>query len=167
MNENEKINIEKKDDDKKKKRLIIIFIIIILILSLVIGLMACQLLDGDKPSKTAVIEQDTQEELNDVEETGQLRIKINPVVTVKNDTMQNLNFCNYNDERLLQCKIKVGEDYVYIGEKLKPSEILKGDFVDMKHLKTGENEALAEIYSFSLAGDAIGQTNVKMTLNVE
>ena len=154
-------------NDKKKKTLIIILIIVIAALAAALGFTVVHVLNDNGPSRTAVIEQDNETERNDADETGQLRIKINPVITVKNDTMQNLNFCNYNEGRLLQCKIKVGDNYVYDSGLLEDGSVLKGDFVETKYLKKGENEALAEIYSYSPEEDPIGQTNVKVTLTVE
>lgn len=160
-------NTNTSGNDKKKKTLIIILIIVIAALAVALGFTVVHMLNDNGPSRTAVIEQDNDTDLNDVDTTGQLRIKINPVIKVKNDTMQNLNFCNYNEGRLLQCKIKVGDNYVYDSGLLEEGEILKGDFVEMKHLKKGENEALAEIYSYSPEEEPIGQTNVKITLTVE
>ena len=163
--ENENVNQNGKD--KKKKTTIVILILVIVALVAALAITSCHFLNDNGPSRTAVIEQDNDTDLNDVDTTGQLRIKINPVITVKNDTMQNLNFCNYNEGRLLQCKIKVGDNYVYDSGLLKEGEILKGDFVEMKYLKKGANEALAEVYSYSPEEEPIGQTNVKVTLTVE
>lgn len=154
-------------NDRKTKTLIIILIIVIAALAAALGFTVVHMLNDNGSSRTAVIEQDNETDLNDVETTGQLRIKINPVINVKKDTMQNLNFCNYNEGRLLQCKIKVGDNYVYDSGLLEDGSVLKGDFVETKYLKKGENEALAEIYSYSPEEDPIGQTNVKVTLTVE
>lgn len=159
-------NTEQKGE-KKKKGLIVFLVVLIIALAAALGFMAWQMMHAE-PGQTAVIETDPNEELNSVDGTGQVRIKINPVITVKNDTMQNLNFCNYNEDRELQCKIKVGESYVYTSKKLKSSEILVGDFVKMEKLKKGKNEAIAEVYSFAPdSEELIGQTNVKIELNVE
>lgn len=161
-------NPNEQEEKKDKKIIIIILLLIIILLIGVLGFTVVKMMNNNPtPGQTAVIEQDDETELNDADATGQIRIKINPVINVKNDTMQNLNFCNYNEGRLLQCKIKVGEDYVYDSGFLKEGEILKGDFVDMKYLKSGENEAMAEVYSYTLDEEPIGQTNVKVTLTVE
>jgi hypothetical protein len=148
-----------------KKNKILLIVIVLLLIIIGIGILL-YLNQDDGVSKTAVIQTDTKEELNDPS-SGNLRIKICPVVTVKDDTMQNLNFANYNQDRLLECKIKCGGKYVYDSGYLPQSKILVGDFVDTSGLSKGENEALAEIYSYSLDKKPIGQTNVELTLNVQ
>ena len=46
-------------------------------------------------------------------DTGQIRVSVNTSVNIKDGTMQDLFFSNYNEDRLLQCKIKVDDKYVY------------------------------------------------------
>ena len=154
-------------ENNKTQKIIIILLVLALLVA--VGLLAMQLLGGEEelkgPSQTAVIEKNEAEELTP-QTAGQIRIKINPVVEVKNDTLQNLNFCNYNEERKLQCKIKVGEEYVYDSGRLEPGMELKGDWVAKPEaLESGENEATAEIYSYDLEDNPIGQTNVNIVLN--
>ena len=112
------------------------------------------------------VEENPAEELND-SASGSIRIKLSPTVTVKNGVMQDLNFCNYNEERLMSCKIMVGGQCAYESGFLVEGKILTGDFIDTELLQTGEQEALAEIYSFDLEKKPIGQTNVKIKLVVE
>lgn len=151
----------------KKEREIYIVIIIILLLLLLASLTAVLIINNQhmQPGKTAVIEQTEEKMLTDTS-GGQIRIKINPSVTVKDGTMQNLNFYNYNENRLLKCKIRCGEDYVYESGFVEEGSILKGDFVDITQLKSGENQAVAEVYYYTSEEELLGQTNVKIVLDL-
>ncbi len=150
------------------QRILIIVLLAALIVTLLLLLVQCE---GEEeeytgPSRTAVIQQNQEEPLNETG-SGTIRIVINPVVQVLDDTMQNLGFCNYNKDRLLQCRIKAGEHYVYDSGLLPEGTELAGDFVDTEYLQTGENAALAEIYSYDLDENLIGQTNVKIKLDLQ
>lgn len=147
---------------QKTQRILVLLLIAAMILILILLAVQCQEEKG--PSKTAVISVNEEEPLNR-SETGSIRIVISPVVQVLGDTMQNLGFCNYNEDRLLQCRIKVDGKYVYDSGMLSEGSELVGDFVKSEHLQQGENEAVAEIYSYTLEREPVGQTNVKITLN--
>lgn len=150
----------------KKEKNKYILIIIILIILLIASIIAGTVIYINKPVQgaTAVI-QKQNEELTD-NSGGRVRIKINPFVTVKDNTMQNLNFCNYNEDRLLKCKLKLKDSYIYESVLLQEGSLLEGDFVDTTKLKKGENEVLAEVYSYNTDGTLMGQTNVIIVLNL-
>ncbi len=132
----------------QQQRICIIVLIALLIIMLFIMLGQCS--QSGETGQTAVIEENPQVELTDAE-NGIIRIKISPVIDIRNKTMQNMNFCNYNQGRLLRCKIKFGEEYVYDSGFLAEGKILKGDFIRDEGLAPGNNEAIAEIYSKSEA----------------
>jgi len=143
-----------------------IIVLVMLILLITASAVICwqyQTIHSQPP--TAVIENNDKEELTDTS-TGMIRIKINPFITIKNGTMQNLNFCNYNEDRLLVCKIKVNDTYIYESDYVDEGNILKGDYIETGCLEKGGNEALAEIYSFSKEKEPMGQTNVKIVLSL-
>jgi hypothetical protein len=165
------IEIQEEEEEKGAKRRTIILVIIIILLTGMLAFAGSLLYKQYKaentgPSRTAVIQTNEEEELTDPTE-GSIRIKINPYVQILEETMQNLMFCNYNKDRLLKCKIKVGDTYVYDSGYLSEGNILVGDFIDTSALTTGENEAIAEIYSYTVDYEKVGQTNVKMTLSMQ
>ena len=118
--------------------------------------------DDLETSKTAVIVQ-TDEELNDMG-GGQLRIRINSAVQIYENTMQDLAFANLNEDRQLQCKIKVGDTYVYNSGLVKSGDIIQADVVDISALKQGKNQGTAEIYSYDMDNELISQTNTIIDL---
>jgi len=150
---------EKNENKKKKPILIIILVVIILAL---IGALAFFILNDN--DKTAIIVE-TDMELQDVENDGMIRIKMNPYINVQKDTMQNLEFYNLNEGRLLQLKIKAKDKYVYESELIEEGKIVKADVIDTKDLPSGETEALAEVYSYTPDGELVAQTNVEIVLN--
>jgi hypothetical protein len=160
---------EEEEEENKKKTVLLVIIILLLVSILIVasGLLYKEYTSKDTgPSKTAVIRENEEVELTDPSE-GSIRVKINPYVQIQDGTMQNLMFCNYNKDRLLKCKIKVGSTYVYDSGYLSEGNILVGDFIDTSVLKAGENEAIAEIYSYTVDYEKVGQTNVKMTLTMK
>lgn len=153
---------------KRYRNILLLLLFLLLIVLLTVWITSCMMEKNREkgPSVTAVIKENT-EEVADHSASGSIRIVINPVVEIIDDTMQNLGFCNYNENRFLQCKIKVGETYIYDSGLLPEGSELIGDFVDTGELKKGENEALAEIYSYTEEQLPIGQTNVKIILNLQ
>jgi len=153
---------EKKE---RKQKILTVLLIIALIVILILLMIQCQ---GEPaysgPSRTAVIEKNETEELTEPDSRS-TRIVISPSVRIINETMQDLYFCNYNKERLLRCRIKVGEEYVYDSGMLEEGKELIGDFIKTDALMAGDNEALAEIYSYDLEENPIGQTNVNLILH--
>ena len=147
---------------REKIQGIIILILIVLLAA------ACIMLvrqEEPEPGETAVIETNTEETLTDTS-GGQIRIRINPVVDIKGGIMNNLNFANYNEDRLLRCRILLGEEYIYDSGLIASGDMLKGDFINAESLASGMNEAVAEVYSYDTAENLLGQTNVKITLNM-
>lgn len=144
--------------DKNKNTIIKLLIIIVLILAVFL-IRQC-----NAPQKTAIIvggDEQVQEAVN-----GQIRIKMNPSINIKKGTMQDMEFCNYNKDRLMQVKITVGEKQIYESGFVNPGDILKADIIETKNLKKGVNQAVAEIYTYNLEEEPIGQTNVKIQLNL-
>ena len=149
----------------KKEKIQWIIILILLILLTASAVMLVR--QNNQPAgQTAVIENNPDETLTDTS-GGQIRIKINPVVDISGDVMNNLNFANYNEDRLLRCRILLGDEYIYDSGFIASGDMLKGDFIRTENLLPGSNEAVAEIYSYDTAENLLGQTNVKITLNME
>lgn len=156
---------------KKKERLLSAALILALLVILILLLQQC----GQPevvPGMTAVIEKAPETELNDAA-GGSIRIKLSPSVTIKNHTLQNLNFCNYNEDRLMYCRILCRDVCIYESGYLKEGEILVGDLLNhegkelIDSLGTGQQEALVEVYTCSLEKEPAGQTNVKIKLRLE
>ena len=154
------------NEREKRQRRLILVLLAALLITLILLLAQCQGEEYSGPSTTAVIQQNPQEVV-DAAGSGTIRIVINPVVQVLDDTMQNLGFSNYNKDRLQRCRIKVGERYVYDSGLLPEGSVLAGDFVDTEYLQEGDNDALAEICSYDLDENLIGQTNVQIRLNLQ
>ena len=105
-------------------------------------------------------------ELKDTSD-GQIRIKMNPFITINDGMMEDMGFGNYNENRLLKIKIKVGDEYIYESDYIKPSQVLEGDMLDNLDIDDGTSDAIAEVYSYTTDGTFIGQTNVALKLNNE
>ncbi len=146
--------------NKLKERFKTVLIIVLIIIIILLLLRGC---DGDE-SKQAVIVEDTTVELKDTSD-GNIRVKLNPVVDVENGLLQNLNFSNFNEERLLKIKIKVDDEYIYESDFIKPSEILEKDYIKDNNIELDGKEAIAEIYSYTIDKEMVGQTNVVIELN--
>ena len=149
-------------NEKNKKQKILIIILLIAVALMGAGLF--YVLNGNdlRTSKTAVIVQ-TNEELSDTN-GGQVRIRINSALQVYEDTMQDLAFANLNEGRQLQCRIKVGDSYVYDSGLVKSGDAIQADIVDTSTLKQGKNQAIAEIYNYDMDNELIGQTNTIIDL---
>jgi len=121
------------------------------------------------PGQAAVIEKDEEVQLNDMV-SGSTRIKLSPSVTVENGRLTNLNFCNYNEGRLMKCRILVEDTCIYESIFLKEGEMLSEDVLPdgaAKSLKPGPQEALVEVHTCTLEEEPVGQTNVKIKLTVK
>ena len=154
-------NIKNTDEKKEKsKKIIILLLILLLIAAGVIG----YLLTREEP-KTAVIE-NINTEYTDPDE-GQIRVKLNPYINISSNTMQDLEFYNLNENRLMTCKITVDDKVVYDSDYISTGEVIKADVIDTDDLEKGENEALAEISSYTLDKEKQGTSQVKVTLNVK
>ena len=149
-------------NEKNKKQKILIIVLLIAVVLMGVWLFYALHADDLETSKTAVIVQ-TDEELNGMG-GGQLRIRINSAVQIYENTMQDLAFANLNEDRQLQCKIKVGDTYVYNSGLVKSGDIVQADVVDISALKQGKNQATAEIYSYDMDNELISQTNTIIDL---
>ena len=149
-------------NEKNKKQKILIIVLLIAVVLMGVGLFYALHADDLETSRTAVIVQ-TDEELNDMS-SGQVRVRINSAVQIYEETMQDLAFANLNQDRQLQCKIKVGDTYVYNSGFVKSRDIVQADVIDISALKQGKNQATAEIYSYNMDKELIGQTNTIIDL---
>ena len=149
-------------NEKNKKQKILIIILLIAVAFMGAGLFYVLNSNRLETSKTAVIVH-TDEKLSDTS-GGQVRIRINSAVQIYEDTMQDLAFANLNEDRQLQCKIKVGDTYVYNSGLIKSGDIVQADVIDTSALQQGKNTATAEIYSYDMGKDLIGQTNTIIAL---
>lgn len=150
---------EKKND--RAKNVIIIILILLLIAALVI--LGISKIRTDQPVRTAVLEAIPEEQMT-LNDDGMVDIKINQVITVKNGIMQDLQFKNTNANRVLRCKIKFGDEYIYDSNDLEPGMEIVGDFIDTENFEVGTNEAVAEVTSYSLDGIKRMQLNVELKL---
>ena len=152
------------ESTNEKNKIQKILIIVLLIAVVLMGAWLFYTLHSDdlETSKTAVIVQ-TDEELNDMG-GGQVRVRINSAVQIYEETMQDLAFANLNQDRQLQCKIKVGDTYVYNSGFVKSRDIVQADVIDISALKQGKNQATAEIYSYNMDNELISQTNTIIDL---
>ena len=149
-------------NEKNKKQKILIIVLLIAVVLMGVGLFYALHADDLETSRTAVIVQ-TDEELNDMS-SGQVRVRINSAVQIYEETMQDLAFANLNQDRQLQCKIKVGNTYVYNSGFVKSRDIVQADVIDISALKQGKNQATAEIYSYNMDNELISQTNTIIDL---
>ena len=145
---------------KLKERIKTITIIVLIIIIIILLLRGC----SGEPNNTTQIIDDDKTTLQDTT-GGEIRIKFSPVVTISNGVMEELNFCNYNENRILKLKIMVNGDYVYESKQINAGEILVSDLINTKSLQRGENEAIAEVYSYTSEGELMGQTNVEFKLD--
>lgn len=153
----------KQINNKKKNRILKILIIIMIIIIILLLVTMCRLSSLYADKNTAVIETSVMEDRNDNMDTT--RIIINPDVIVKNGVMQNLEFTNLNENRSLECIIKIGDKEIYKSNKIKTGETLKGDYIDVSLLNPDENEAVAEIRSYNSKNENLSQTNVKIKIH--
>lgn len=147
------------EKNKNKERIKTFLIVILTIIIIFLLLRGC----GVGNESSSVIKEDSNVVLND-NSSGQVRIKLNPVIDVKDGVMENLNFCNYNEDRLLKVKIKVDDEYIYESDFIKPKEVLESDIIKENNLKLDGKEAIGEIYSYTTDKEFIGQTNVVLQL---
>ena len=147
------------EKNKNKERIKTFLIVILTIIIIFLLLRGC----GVGNESSSVIKEDSNVVLND-NSSGQVRIKLNPVIDVKDGVMENLNFCNYNEDRLLKVKIKVDDKYIYESDFIKPKEVLESDIIKENNLKLDGKEAIGEIYSYTTDKEFIGQTNVVLQL---
>ena len=150
---------EKKND--RVKTIVIIILIILLMAALVIlGIMKMK---TEQPVRTAVLEAIPEEQMT-LNDDGMVDVKINQFITVKNGIMQDLQFKNTNVNRVLRCKIKFNDEYVYDSNDLEPGMEIVGDYINTENMKFGTNEAVAEVTSYSLDGIKRMQLNVELKL---
>lgn len=149
-------------NEKNKKQKILIIVLLIAVVLMGVGLFYALHSDDLETSKTAVIVQ-TDEELNDMS-SGQLRIRINSAVQIYEETMQDLAFANLNKDRQLECKIKVGDTYIYDSGFIQTGDIVQADVIDTSVLQQGKNTATAEIYSYDMDKELVSQTNTIIDL---
>ena len=93
------------------------------------------------------------------------KVKLNPSMDIKESVLQNLNFTNFNEDRLVKIKIKVDNKYVYESDFIKPREVFERDLIKENDLKLDGKEAIGEIYSYTTDKELVGQTNVVINLN--
>ena len=116
-------------------------------------------------SGTAVI--DHEDDVTPIKpQNDSIRIKINTAITVKGSIMQNLNFANDNEDRLLRCRIVHGGECIYDSGLLACGDMLKGDFINAVSLASGINMAVAKIYSYDMSENLQSQTDVNVSLDV-
>lgn len=147
---------------KLKERIKSIVIIALIIIIAILLYQSC----NAKETETAVITENKEVLLND-NSSGNIRVKLNPSVEIKEGVLQNLNFSNYNEDRLLKIKIKVDDEYIYESDFIKPREVLERDLIKENNLNLDGKEAIGEVYSYTTDKELVGQTNVVININNE
>ena len=154
---------------KMKERIKTIIIIVLIIIIIILLLRGCEGVShngtDDGNNNTTQIIVDDKETLHDTTD-GNIRIKINPNIKIKNGMMEDLNFCNYNEDRILKLKIMVDNQSAYESGEIGAGEILKSDYLNTNVLKEGSNNAIAQVYSYSEARELLSQTNVAVSLEM-
>lgn len=152
---------EKISKNTASKIVITILLVLLLILGGIVAYMA--LSDGD--DKTAIIT-NADESLTNVDDSNELRVKMNTSLRIAKDTIQDLQFYNLNKDRYMECKIRLdGEDsYVYESPMIKEGEVIAADIIDTKDIKEGTNKAVAEVYAYNMDKNLTKQTNINITL---
>ena len=145
-----------RENKDRKKAVIVLLLILVLILSVVLVWFINQ-----KPETAVLV--DSGEELTS-NATGKIRVSVNTSVNIKYHTMQDLLFSNYNEDRLLQCKIKVNDEYIYESQLIDPEKTIQADVIDDKSIPTGQTPAVVEVYSYNFDQELQGQTNVNISL---
>lgn len=140
-------------------------IIVIIILIMVMAIFFFHNCNGNE-IETAVTTENKEVLLND-NSNENIKVKLNPSIDIKEGVLQNLNFSNFNEDRLLKIKIKVNNEYIYESDFIKPKEVLKSDLIKENNLKLDGKEAIGEIYSYTTDKELVGQTNVVINLNDE
>lgn len=152
----------RKEKEKEQKQRLIFLIVLIILLLVMLAMFAYKL---SQPVETAAI-LPANEEVHDADATGTIRISVEPSVTIRDGTMQDLNFFNTNKNRLMSIKIYTQDgnkikDLVYTSPKIETGTAIVGDFIDTSKLKKGTNKATVEVYYYDLEEKIIGRTNVK------
>lgn len=147
----------------RNNRIYLGFVGVVVAVAMTGGVMT--LLNRDDDSKiNRYVEDTVVEDVNtDVSKT---RFRFNTTVTVKKNTIQNLNFENVNEDKTMQIKIKCDDEYVFDSHSIEFGKKLTADVL-MKPLDKGDYDALAEVYTFNSDGEKTNQTNFNMKIVVE
>lgn len=141
------------------------YIVLIIILAALFCLSAAAVIYMAAADDETAVVMKTDEALEKPDETGKVRVKMNTYIDIYEDTLQSVDFYNLNHNRLLKLKITVDGNNIYESEYINEGEVLEADLADTSKLPKGETEALAEVYSYTLDRELIGQRNVEITLN--
>jgi len=152
-----------------KKRLVIsLLLLVFLALGGTIALLNMnsseKTIDNDSLQSKPIFVPEAGKEILTRNEPGELRVRINPVVYVKHNTMQNLELYNLNKDRYLVCELIYEDEIIYTSDYIKEGEMLKGDVIKTDNLNKGDNEVTVAISSFALDKQKMGQTNVIINL---
>jgi len=156
--------VEKMNNGEKDKRRLLLLILIIILLCISVILAVLVVFSSSRDN--AVIA-GTEEVLHDVSD-GQVRIRINSFINVNGKTMENLEFCNINDNRLMQCKIRLADrsNYIYQSDLIESGSVVQSDSIRSSMLDNGNNNCIAEIYTFDAkTKKQIGQINVEIIIH--
>lgn len=151
------------NEEKDKRRLLLLILIIIL---LIISVILASVVIFSSSRDNAVIA-GTKEVLHDVSD-GQVRVRINSFINVNGETMDNLEFCNINENRLMRCKIRLADSskYIYKSKLIESGSVIQSDTLRRNKLQDGNNNCIAEIYTYDpKTEEQIGQINVEIILH--
>lgn len=95
---------------------------------------------------------ETKSDKADRHEAGQ---KIEIISDMEDD--DSADYGNYNDDRFLKVKIKVGEEYIYESDYMRPDEFFDSDIIEKNHLDIEGKDAVAEVYFYTSEKEYIGQ----------
>ena len=147
--------MEREKKDRKKIVIVLLLLLVVILLAAVIWLI------NQEPETAVLVDSGRELTSND---TGQIRVSVNTSVNIKDGTMQDLFFSNYNQDRLLQCKIKVDDKYVYESQLIDSGKTIQADVIDDTGIPVGQTPAVVEVYSYNFDQEIMGQTNVNISL---
>ena len=149
---------EKKKDHKMKGCLKSSIILIVLITIIILLVFFCWCQKEDENNDKVILDKESIQFDGTYEGDGTVNLYQTEMDSVK--VLENLEFGDYNEERLLKIKIKAEEEYIYESDYLKPEEVLKEDIIQASDIEKIGGSVIAEIYSFTEEKELIGQTNV-------
>lgn len=78
--------------------------------------------------------------------------------------MEDLGFGSFNENRLLKIKLRVGDEYVYESDYIKPSLLLDENYFE--NITDGMNveKCVAEIYSYTVEGELVGMQEMELEI---
>lgn len=110
------------------------------------------------------------EEISETEnintDSNKLRFRFNTTITVKKNTLQNINLESVNKGKDIQMKMKYKDNYIFDSGLIAYGKVLKSEVL-LKELPKGIHSVVAEIYTYDSNKELTNQTNFNIKLNVQ